>query len=246
MLLYAQPASSQQTQATAKETQSSGQQAPQSTPVSDKSGPSAAQSTPKSTSDNNRLFEVLPNYATVESEQQYSPITAKQKFKLSVDSLFDPVTFPFIGMEALISQAQNSEPSYGQGLEGYGKRYGTAYADAAIGTTMTTSVFPSLLHQDPRYFQLGKGPIWRRAMHSVSRIFVTQSDSGNTQFNVSEILGNAVAAGISNTYHPRDERTLTNTASVWGTDVMWDAISNAAKEFWPDIHRKLHKKKNPD
>src|SRR5271165_2803140 len=106
---------------------------------------------------NDRLFGVIPNYTTVESQDPFSPVSVKGKFKLAVDSSFDPYTFPFIGFVALIGQAENSEPSYGQGFEGYGKRYGTAYGDAIIGTFMTTSVFPSLLHQDPRYYQLGEG-----------------------------------------------------------------------------------------
>jgi hypothetical protein len=194
----------------------------------------------QNTVNKDRLFGVLPNYATVENEHQFGPLTVKDKFKLTQDSMLDPVTFPFIGFVALLGQAENTEPSYGQGLIGYAKRYGTSYADSGIGTMMTTSVFPSLLHQDPRYFQLGRGTIVHRTLYSVGRIFITRNDSGSHGFNYSEIVGNAVAAGISNAYHPQDERTLSNTASVWATDIMWDTASNVAKEFWPDIRRKLH------
>ena len=189
-----------------------------------------------------RLFGVLPNYATVENQHAFGPLSAKQKFKLSADALFDPYTFAFIGFTALIGQAENSEPSYGQGLKGYAKRYGTSYADAGIATTLTTSVFPTLLRQDPRYFQLGRGSILHRSLYSVSRIFVTRGDSGNRQFNASEILGNLAAAGISNAYHPSDDRSIGNTLSVWGTDIMWDTTGNVAKEFWPDIRRHFRKK----
>ena len=104
---------------------------------------------------------------------------------------------------------------------------------------MTTSVFPSMLHQDPRYFQLGHGSILHRTLYSVSRMVITRNDSGSHGFNYSEIVGNAVAAGISNTYHPQEDRTISNTVSVWATDIMWDAASNVAKEFWPDIRRQL-------
>jgi hypothetical protein len=208
------------------------------------SGASSTEQPGQNTVNKDRLFGVLPNYATVETEHQFGPLTVKDKFKLTEDSMFDPVTFPFIGLEALISQAQNSDPEYGQGLKGYGARYGTAYGDALFGTTMTTSVFPSLLHQDPRYFQLGSGSITHRSLYSVSRIFWTRNDDGNHGFNYSEIVGNLVAAGISNAYHPAQERTISNTMSVWGTDIMWDAVSNVAKEFWPDIRRKLRKNKD--
>jgi hypothetical protein len=191
---------------------------------------------------NSRLFGVLPNYTTVENEDLFGPLSAKGKYKLAAESSFDPYTFPFIGFIALIGQAENTEPSYGQGFSGYAKRYGTSYGDAIIGTFMTTAIFPSLLHQDPRYYQLGHGTFSHRTLYAVSRIFVIRADSGRNQFNTSEIAGNAVAAGISNIYHPADDRTLANTASVWATDVMWDTVANVAKEFWPDIRRKLSHK----
>jgi hypothetical protein len=195
---------------------------------------------------NDRLFYVLANYTTVENLDKFGPLSAKTKFKLSAKTMSDPITVSFIGMIALIGQARNSDPSYGQGLQGYAKRYGTFYADTGIGTLMTTSVFPTVLHQDPRYFQLGTGSTRHRALYSVSRIFVTRGDSGEVQFNYSEIVGNAVAAGISNTYHPRSQRTLGNTLSVWGTDIMLNTACNVAKEFWPDIRRKIRKQKHPN
>ena len=111
---------------------------------------------------------------------------------------------------------------------------------------MTTSVFPTVLHEDPRYFQLGKGSTWHRTMYSVSRIFVTRTDGGALEFNYSEIVGNAVAAGISNTYHLQNQRTLGNTLNVWGTDILLNSICNVAKEFWPDIRRNIHMQKHPN
>lgn len=192
---------------------------------------------------NDRLFEVLPNYTTVESEDRFGPLTPGAKFKLATDSAIDPVTFPFIGFVALLGQAEDSEPSFGQGLKGYAKRYATSYGDNVGGTFMTVGIYPSILKQDPRYFQLGHGSIAHRTLYSVSRIFWTRTDSGSHTFNYSEIVGNLTAAGISNAYHPAEDRGLNNTLSVWGTDVMWDTVANVAKEFWPDIHRKLHHQK---
>jgi hypothetical protein len=198
---------------------------------------------PKVGQKNDRLFFILPNYLSVENRDRVEPLSAKTKFKLSAKTMSDPVTISFIGVIALIGQARNSDPSYGQGVQGYAKRFGTSYADTGIGTLMTTAVFPTLLHQDPRYFRLGKGGTWHRAMYAVSQIFITRSDTGERQFNYSEIVGNAVAAGISNAYHPPDQRTLGNTVSVWGTDVMLNALCNVAKESWPDIRRKIRKQR---
>ena len=206
--------------------------------------PTAAAIPSKIATKNDRLFFVLPNYLTVENLDQFGPLAAKTKFKLSAKTMSDPITISFIGMIALLGQARNSDPSYGQGLSGYAKRYGKFYADTGIGTLMTTSVFPTLLHQDPRYFQLGSGGVWHRTMYSVSRIFVVRADNGDLQFNSSEIVGNAVAAGISNTYHPQNQRTLGDTLSVWGTNIMLNTVCNVAKEFWPDLRHKLRKSRS--
>jgi len=116
------------------------------------------------------------------------------------------------------------------------------FADGTIENFMVQAIFPSLLHQDPRYFQMGKGGFWRRVRHAAGRVLVTRSDSGHNQFNFSEIFGAATAAGISTfSYHPREDRNLGTALDVWGTQVGYDTLSFMIKEFWPDIRRKLHK-----
>jgi hypothetical protein len=193
-----------------------------------------------------RLFYALPNFLTVENVGQIPPLTSGQKFEVVARSSFDWVEFPWYGVLAGISQAQNSEPGYGQGAAGYGKRYGAAFADGTIENFWTSAILPSLLHQDPRFYQQDKGGFWHRTGYAVSRIFVTRSDSGQSQFNTSEILGSAIAATISTySYHPQAEKTLSNTASVWGTQVGYDTITIVVKEFWPDIRRKMSRKKTP-
>lgn len=203
--------------------------------------PAATASNSKVAPKNDRLFFVMPNYLTVENQQAFEPLATKTKFYLSAKTMSDPVTISFIGALALMGQTRNSDPSYGQGVGGYVKRYATLYGDTGISTLMTASVFPTLLHQDPRYFQLGHGGIWRRTVYAMSRIVVTRGDNGTVQFNSSEVVGTAVAAGISTTYHPQSQRTLGNTLGVWGTNITLNALCNVAKEFWPDLRRKLHK-----
>jgi hypothetical protein len=262
--LLSRPASAQENGQQGKEqTQSSGpQQAAQHAPPSnpdlpDKVNPARVKQGQQSTQNqnnggqnhghptspkNDRLFGVLPNYLTVENEAKAPSLTSGGKYKLAAEGSFDPVIYPFIGFLALISQGQNSEPGYGQGAAGYGRRYAAAFADSTIGNFMTGAIFPSLLKQDPRYFQLVRGGFKRRAIYSVSRILITRADSGHNQFNSSEIAGNLVAAGISISYHPAGDRTLVDTMSVWGTSVGWDTMSNFAEEFWPDIHVWLKQK----
>lgn len=200
--------------------------------------------TEQSGTSKDRLFYTLPNFLTVENAGQTPPLTAGQKFKVVARSSFDYVQFPWYAFLAGISQAQNSESGYGQGAAGYGKRYGAAFADGTIENFWTAAILPSVLRQDPRFFQLGKGSFWHRTGYAVSRVFVTRSDSGHNEFNASEIFGSAIAASISTySYHPQADRTLSNTASVWGTQIGYDTISFVAKEFWPDIRRKISRKK---
>ncbi len=200
----------------------------------------------KTGTSNDRLFFALPDFLTVSNADQIPPLTAKQKFKVVARSSFDYVEFPWYGALAGISQAEDSEPGYGQGAEGYAKRYGAAFADGTIENFFTSAILPSVFHTDPRFYQMPDGSFGHRTWYAVSRIFITRTDSGHKAFNFSEILGSAIAAGISTyTYHPHADQTLGNTASVWGSEVGYDTITIVIKEFWPDIKRKIHKDKNP-
>ncbi len=190
---------------------------------------------------NDRLFYVLPNFLTVENAKNIPPLTTGQKFKLVALGTFDPVEFPYVGLVAAIDQAENTDPSFRQGFVGYAKRYGAAYADTTVENFMVGAVLPSLLHQDPRYYQLGKGGFWHRAGFAALRVFITRTDSGKRQFNYSELAGSALAAALSNTYHPPADRNALNSANIWLTQIWGDAVGFEVKEFWPDIRRKLHK-----
>lgn len=236
MLALAIPALTQQTQPLPD--------APSASSTSSSSTTSSSDTKPAANPANDRILWTLPNYLTVENESHVEPLSAKGKFKLTAKDCFDPVEFPFTAILAGIGQAQNSEPSYGQGMEGYGKRFALSFADNTLGNFMTEAVFPSMLRQDPRYFRLGKGGFMRRTGYVLSRSVITRGDSGQSQFNFSEVGGNAVASELSLAYHPAGERHITDALSVWGTQLVWDGIANELKEFWPDIHAKVNRKKN--
>jgi hypothetical protein len=206
--------------------------------------PSATSSSARNVSDkpkNDRIFMVIPNYTTVEQPTTITRLTAKQKFKLGALDAFDPYTFPLAAIVAGIAQADNDDAPWGQGLKGYGKRYAAGLADTIDGSFMTTGVFPTLLHEDPRYFRKGTGGFWRRSGYGIKRLFVTRTDSGHSQFNFSEFGGNAAAGAISLTYHSREDRNVSNFLSDWATQITIDFVSNQLKEFWPDMrHKFLH------
>lgn len=194
---------------------------------------------------NDRIFTVMPNYGTVENAQLLPPLTTGQKYRLATAGVFDYFTYPFCAGLAAISQANNDPKSWGQGWGAYGKRFGASFGDNGIGTYMTSAIFPSILKEDPRYYQMGKGTFKARAWHGVARLFVTRSDSGDDHFNYSESVGNAVAAAISNSYHPAEDRTFSRNIGTFGMLIFWDGVSNEMKEFWPDIRRRVFRKQTP-
>ncbi|HEV2491167.1 MAG TPA: hypothetical protein VGT03_15285 [Candidatus Acidoferrales bacterium] len=193
---------------------------------------------------NDRLFEAMPNFV-VENANVLPPLKTGQKYRLASASVFDYFMYPFAGFLAAMDQANNSPQSWGQGWGAYGKRFGMEFADNGTGTFMTEAIYPSLLREDPRYYQQGTGGFNSRMLHSINRLFVTRTDSGHKRFNFSEICGNASAAGISNIYHAPEDRTVSRNLRTFGMLMMWDGVSNEMKEFWPDIRRKVFRKKSP-
>src|SRR5260370_18776958 len=169
--LLALPAIEQQDQAPAQPAPSQ-QQSKQGEPGKDGKDKDQTERTSPS---NDRLFFVLPNNLTVENEDKVPRLSSGGKFKLVAKNAFDPAIYPFIGFIAVVGQAQNSQPEFGQGAAGYGKRYGVAFANSPAGSFMTGAVFPSLFRQDPRYYQLVHGGFKRRAAYSLGRIFITRT-----------------------------------------------------------------------
>lgn len=189
---------------------------------------------------NDRLFFALPNFFTLENAAGAPPMTVGEKFKTTARGSFDPVEFGFYSIQAGISQLAGHDSSYGQGVEGYAERLAVRFADSTIENFMTRAIVPSLLHEDPRFFQKGSGGFWHRTSYALTRILVTRTDSGASTFNFSEILGAAGAAGISAyAYHPASAHNIGSAASIAGSQVGYDALSYWLKEFWPDIRRKV-------
>jgi hypothetical protein len=190
-----------------------------------------------------RIFWIIPNYRSHPSFAESKPLTSGQKFKIAAKDSFDPGTFLLTGCLAGIGQWSNSTPSYGQGAAGYGRYYGSTYGDLMIGNFMTEGIFPSVLHQDPRYFRQGTGSTWSRLRYAVGQIFITHGDNRKTQINYSELGGNATAVAISNAYNP-DNRTASDAAGKYAVQIGIDMAGNILKEFTPDLYRKVHHKKH--
>jgi hypothetical protein len=187
----------------------------------------------------NHIFWVIPNYRSDEDPTKIKALTPGAKMKLAFYDSFDPSAFLVAGVFAGVGMAEREYGPFGNGAQGFAKYYGGAFADQAIGNIMSEGLFPSALHQDPRYFVRGKGGFWKRTGYALSREFITLGDDGREQFNTSELAGNAAAAGLSNLYYPAADRSLGNTANKWGQQIALDAVFNVAKEFWPDVRKRL-------
>src|SRR5260370_112560 len=130
-----------------------------------------------------RIFGVLPNNRTTENSLPFLPITAKRKMTIAYKDSFDWPVYPTAALFATLYQLEDQNPSFGQGMAGYTKRFGTAYGDQMIGNMMTEGIVPSLLHEDPRYFRMGEGTKRSRVVYALKQIVITRTDSGGRTFN---------------------------------------------------------------
>jgi hypothetical protein len=189
----------------------------------------------------NRVFGVLPNYRTADESQEGTVLTDHQKLSIASKDSFDYPLVALAGALAGLGQWTDQEPSFGQGLKGFGHRLATNYADQALGNMFTEGVFPVVLREDPRYFRRGRGNPLVRTGYALTRVLVTHKDSGGVRFNYSEWIGNACAVAISNAYYP-DNRNLVDNGTKLLMQVGTDAVSQVLKEFWPDIKRRMFHK----
>jgi hypothetical protein len=177
-----------------------------------------------------RVLGFLPNfYVSYVADAQ--PLSPKQKFELAWKTTIDPITFGLTAVSAAISQAQNQPSAWGQGADGYGKRFGAAYADMAVDTLIGNAILPSLLKQDPRYFYKGTGSTRSRILYALANAVICKGDNRKWQANYSGILGSLATGGISNLYYPPKDRgaglVFQNTAIGIGAV----AAANLFQEF---------------
>jgi hypothetical protein len=187
------------------------------------------------------ILGIIPNFRTSPTLDHYASISPAEKFKIARQDSFDRGTFLLAAAFAGLDQLDNDNRAYGQGVKGYAQYFGAEYGDFVIGNYMTEGIFPTMLHQDPRYFRRGKGSGISRLGYSMGQIFWTHQDSGRMNFNFSEIFGNATAVAISTSYY-KDNRTAHDAVTSLALQVGVDMATNILKEFWPDFDRKFRRK----
>jgi len=163
----------------------------------------------------------------------------KDKFTLFVQDSLDPVTFLATGFNAGLDQAEDSDPSYGQGAEGYGRRFGAEFAGQATSRFFTDFAYPWIFSEDPRYYRLAHGRPRTRLLHALEHAVVAHRDDGKRMFNFSEWLGTTSTVVLANTYRPDNERGFAPAAQQVGYSILQDVGFDVLREFWPEISRKL-------
>lgn len=189
-----------------------------------------------------RLFGIFPTYSVSNSQSPIS-LSSGEKFHLFLKNTTDPFSLTYTAFNAGLQQADNDLSGFGQGATGYGKRLGAGLADGAATGFFQDYLFPSLLHQDPRYFRQGSGPFKSRLTHAIIRPVVTRKDSGGHAFNWSGILGSVAASCLSNAYYPATDRGPELTFKRMTTGIPFTLIDHLIDEFGPDLEKKFLQKK---
>jgi hypothetical protein len=191
-----------------------------------------------------RIFGILPNFRAVSAGTVLPPQTVKEKFSTTVQDSFDYSAFILAGLVAGEADAARDTPEFGHGAIAYSRYYWHAFADQTDENLWVEFIIPSVMHEDTRYYSLGKGGFVHRAGYALSRIAITRRDNGKgNTFNSSEIVGAGISSAISNLYYPSPERTFGNTMDKYGVNLGIDAVAFAFREFYPDIYHGLFHKK---
>ena len=221
---------------------------------------SAAQSTPTETTaqksqkeiadeqlkqqEKQRVMGVMATFNTTRDPNAV-PLSAGQKYKLFLKSASDPWPFLLAGVVGSLDQATNSPPEWGQGWGAYGHRFATSYSDYFIGNFFGNAVLPSLLHEDPRYFQKGKGKVINRILWAAGSSFWCKRDNGGWGPNWANVGGNFIGTAIARLYYPPSERNVKDTL-MDGLTVTYEGMPGAELiEFWPDMVR-AHRRKQAE
>jgi hypothetical protein len=188
-----------------------------------------------------RILGIFPNFRAVSAQTHLPPQSVKEKFLTASEDSFDYSAFVLPAALAAESEWTNATPEFHSGAAGYGRYFWHTYVDQTSENYWVEFIVPTVTREDTRYYTLGPGSggKLKRVGYALSRAVVTRTNSGKDTFNISEVVGAGAAAGISNFYYPRRERTLVNTADKWSVNVGVDAAAFIIREFWPDINHYL-------
>lgn len=182
-----------------------------------------------------RILGMMPNYRAVSADTVPVPPTPKEAFRVATENTFDYSAFVFVGVTSLLAEGTETHEEFGQGMAGFGRYYWRGFLDKADGNYMVDFLFPTFLHEDERYYAMGKGGIVKRSVYAGTRILITPNYKGHNTFNAAEIFGRGISQAISLTYYPSSTQTVGGFTSKYAYAVGRDALTNVFRELWPDI-----------
>lgn len=222
------------------------QQRPAVTPAGTPTLPNAPVPTPKRDipkplQQPKRILGLMPNYRAVSAGAIPPPPAPREAFKIATENSFDYSAFVFVGITSMIAEGTDTHPQLGKGIPGYWGYYWRGFVDKTGGNYMVDFVMPTIVHEDERYYAKGEGPFLNRAVYAATRILITPNYHGKNTFNAAEIVGRGVSQGISLTYYPSSDQTLSGFSDKYAYALGRDALTNVFREFWPDIAHHFRK-----
>lgn len=183
-----------------------------------------------------RILGVMPNYRAVSAGVRPPPPTPREAFMVATHNSFDYSSFVFVGITSLLAEGTDAHPQLGKGVPGFWAYTWRGYVDKTDGNYWVDFAMPTIVHQDERYYAMGRGPIMKRVVYAATRVVITPDYNGKNGFNTSEILGRGISQAISLSYYPSQTQTPSGFASKYAYALSRDAITNVFREVWPDIN----------
>lgn len=182
----------------------------------------------------NQASQSIPGVAV-----QPVPLSGREKFRYYLRTIRGPASFGYTFAGSWINQAWDTVPDWGQGMEGYGKRFGSSYAQKVIKNSIRLGLV-EVMHEDPRYFASRRSGIWKRTVYAIGQTFISHKDSGGTRLAYSRFVSAFAASCVAHQWYPDTYHTTGDYLTGGGISVGLDVAKNVFSEFWPNVKKVLH------
>jgi hypothetical protein len=197
--------------------------------------PAPQQTPPRPPPQPKRILGIMPNYRAVSAGVRPAPASPRVAFMVATKNSFDYSAFVFVGVTSLLAEGDGAHSQLGKGVGGFWAYYWRGFLDKTDGNYMVDWAFPTITHEDERYYAKGVGSVWSRSVYAATRIVITPNYHGKNTFNTSEIVGRGVSQAVSLAYYPSSTQSLSGFSSKFGYALGRDALTNVFRELWPDI-----------
>jgi len=187
----------------------------------------------------------LPRVKLISANQAAPSQTASDKVVMGLRETVTP--FSVIGwfVSAGWSHLIDSSPNYGTNSQAFAQRLGAAAALASSRGIFSDSILGPILHQDTRYYQLGRDhKLINRAIYAGTRPIIGKTDGGRTIPNYAFLLATAGSSGLTVTYYPEKNQSGGQVAETFASSLGGAALGALVNEFGGDVIQALHLSRN--